>query len=395
MERSFRVRGARRWAPRAAVVALLTSTLAMAAPATAASPPPLSNDPLLPLQWQLGRSDAIGAAGAEAPARGAVTVAVIDTGMDLDHPDLKGNLWVNFGEVPGNGQDDDGNGYVDDVHGYDFVNGDGSPSDDNGHGTAVTGVLAARVGNRLGIAGVAGRPGIRVMALKALDSNNSGNAATIAPALRYAVANGARVVNVSINGRDPSQPLQDAIAAAREAGVLVVASAGNGGNDLDQQPSYPASYSDDNVIAVGSIGADGELSGFSNRGQRVDEVAPGERIMSTTTGGGYGSGEGTSLAAAQVSGALALLALAHPQAPASSLRAALLAGSRPADLAATPRARVLDLQGALDALDSARSAAGGSVRTAARSRRRVAARLRQILRLRRANARQGVRGRTH
>src|SRR5207244_2056807 len=119
----------------------------------------------------------------------------------------------------------------------------------------------------------AGRAGIRLMALKALDSGDSGSAETIAAALRYAIANGARVVNVSVNGHSPSQALQDAIAAARDAGVLVVASAGNAGSDLDQEPSYPAAYPDDNVITVGSIGAAGELSDFSNRGQRVDELA--------------------------------------------------------------------------------------------------------------------------
>jgi subtilisin family serine protease len=270
---------------------------------------------------------------------------VIDTGIDLRHPDLAAGLWTNRREIPGNGVDDDGNGYVDDVHGYDFVNHDGDPSDDNGHGTAVAGALGARTSNDVGIAGVAGRPQIRLMALKALDRDAGGGADAIAAAVRYAVANGARIVNASVNGGRSTPDLEAAFAAARAAGVLVVASAGNAGHDLSADPSYPAAYPYDNVVTVGSVGAAGRLSSFSDRGARVDELAPGERIMTTAPGGGYAFVGGTSFATAQVTGALALLASAYPTASAAALRGALAAVSRPAGMAEVPQARVLDLRG--------------------------------------------------
>lgn len=143
---------------------------------------------------------------------GNVIVAVLDTGVDATHPDLAGNLWTNPGELPGNGVDDDGNGFVDDLHGADMVNGDGDPADGAGHGTAVAGVIGARGNDGTGISGVAWH--IRLMPVKVLPDHGFGTTATLVAGLRYALANGARVVNMSLNGSDPSLALDEAIAAA-------------------------------------------------------------------------------------------------------------------------------------------------------------------------------------
>src|SRR5919198_1349301 len=270
----------------AMVAALLVLAAAPAAAPAAVRAQELPDDPMVSRQWAL-----VGGNGADAPdawdqvTGGPVTVAVVDSGLDMTHPDLAANVWTNPGEVPGNGIDDDGDGYVDDVHGWDFVNDDGDPTDDAGHGTEVSGLLAARGGNGLGISGIAW--GVRLMPLKVLDSSGSGTADKVAAAISFAVAHGARIVNASLNGPGRSQVLEDAIAAAERAGVLVVVAAGNDGQDLDTTPSYPAAYSESNVVAVGSDGPDGALSSFSNTGSPVDVTAPGEDVLTTARGGGY------------------------------------------------------------------------------------------------------------
>jgi subtilisin family serine protease len=305
----------------------------------------LPDDPLIGRQWELASGASMRAPQAwDRLVGGPVTVAVIDSGIDLTHPDLAANLWTNQREVAGNGVDDDRNGYVDDVHGYDFVAGDGDPADELGHGTEVAGVIGARGGNGLGIAGVAWRA--RIMALRVLDSRDRASTPDIAAAIRYAVANGARIINVSLNGDAKSAAVEDAIVAAQAAGVLVVASAGNDARDLDSTPSYPASYGEDNVIVVGSSGRRGTISGFSNRGARaVDILAPGEDILSTDRNGEYSVSSGTSMAAPHVTGALALLASARPGLSGARLRAALLAGAQPASTRAGGRR--LDVAAAL------------------------------------------------
>jgi subtilisin family serine protease len=310
----------------------------------------LPDDPLVGRQWELARGASMHAPLAwDRIVGGSVTVAVIDSGLELTHPDLAQNLWTNRGEIPDNGIDDDGNGYVDDIHGYDFVARDGDPNDELGHGTEVTGVIAARGGNGVGIAGVAWRA--RVMALKVLDSRDRASTADIAAAIRYAVANGARIINVSLNGDQRSAAVEDAIGAAQAAGILVVASAGNDARDLDAGASYPASYPENNVIAVGSSDRRGGISRFSNRGARtVDLLAPGEDILSTERDGEYSFSTGTSMAAPHVTGALALLAAARPGLNGPQLRAALLAGAQRAPaLAGTVEAGRLDVAAALRA----------------------------------------------
>jgi subtilisin family serine protease len=283
------------------------------------------NDPLVSQQWALR--------GARVPdawpvsTGGEVTVAVLDSGADAAHPDLAANLWTNPGELAGNGVDEDRNGVVDDVHGADVVNGDGDPADGFGHGTAVAGVIGARGGNNIGIAGVAWRG--RIMPVKVLDDRGSGTTATLVAGLRYALSKGARVVNMSVNGPDPSIALDEAIRQAEAAGVVVVASAGNDAGDRDDLPSYPASAASPAVVSVAASTRAGRLARFSAYGATtVDIAAPGENVLTTDRLGRYAARSGTSFAAAYVSGAAALLAAARPDASADELRDALLSAAR-------------------------------------------------------------------
>jgi subtilisin family serine protease len=284
------------------------------------------NDRSFATQWQLTGNGVMGAKAAWGVSTGeGVTVAVLDTGAQLDHPDLAANLWVNEGEIAGNGIDDDGNGYADDVHGYDFAGKDADPTDGHGHGTSIAGVIAARGNNGIGIAGVAYRA--KLMIVEVLGANGSGSVYDVAKGIRYATANGAQVINLSMAGPDTAPELEAAIADATAAGVLVVAAAGNNGADLDSKPAYPASSP--NVIGVASTDDTGLLAPGSAYGAKSVEIAaPGENIVSTSIGGGYDTRSGTSQAAAHVSGVLALLAAAAPGASADTLRGRLLGSAR-------------------------------------------------------------------
>jgi subtilisin family serine protease len=258
---------------------------------------------------------------------GKVTVAILDTGIDASHPDLAGNLWTNPGEIPENGVDDDGNGFIDDVHGADVVNGDGDPADGLGHGTAVAGIIGGRGDNGEGVSGVAWR--VRLMSVKVLPDQGFGTTATLVAGLRYALSNGARVINMSLNGADRSLALEEAIATAQAQGVLVVTSAGNDGADRDSVPSYPASIASPAVVSVASSNRSGRLGFASAYGaSSVDIAAPGDNILTTDPHGRWGAHSGTSFAAAYVSGAAALLAAAKPAASGAQLRRALLASAR-------------------------------------------------------------------
>jgi subtilisin family serine protease len=310
----------------AAMAAACAALCASAAPAAARPDPQLAN------QWALQGDGPMGAASAWARVTGGnVTVAVVDTGVDLTHRDLAPNLWTNPGEVPGNGIDDDGDGIVDDVHGADFADGDGDPTDDNGHGTHVAGIVAARGNNGVGVAGLAWRA--RIMAIKVLGADASGDMATVAAGMRYAVAHGARVINLSLTGPSPGPDLAAAVAAAAAANVLVVAAAGNTHADDDTIATYPAALDALNLVAVTSSDQRGALAPSASFGRTsIDLAAPGEEILSTARGGGYELRSGSSMAAAQVSGAAVLLASARPDLGWQGMRAALLGSARPTSL---------------------------------------------------------------
>jgi subtilisin family serine protease len=253
----------------------------------------------------------------------SVVVGVIDTGVDYTHPDLNDNIWTNPGEIAGNGIDDDGNGYVDDIHGYDFVNNDGDPMDDNGHGTHVSGTIGAEGNNNLGVVGV--NHDVSIMGLKFLSAGGSGSTMDAIRAVEYATMMGVKVTNNSWGGGGFSQALYDAIAAAGAAGSLFIAAAGNAASNNDAIPSYPASYNLDNIIAVASTDHNDLLSSFSSYGATtVDLAAPGSAILSTLPGGGYGFLSGTSMATPHVAGAVALLKALNPDLSAAELKNLIL-----------------------------------------------------------------------
>jgi thermitase len=266
---------------------------------------------------------------------GGVTVAVIDSGVDLAHPDLAANAWHNPGEYgsgrESNGLDDDLNGRVDDWRGWDFVAGDNNPADENGHGTHVAGTIAAQRDNGIGVAGVA--DGSRLMALRVLNAQGTGSVAGVILAYSYAARAGAKVVNLSLGSSSASQAEYDAISARPE--MLFVAAAGNGGDDEigddnDLYPEYPCAYPLPNVLCVAASDNRDRLASFSNYGDlAVDLAAPGVDIASTVPGGGYGWSSGTSMATPHASGAAALLWAASPGASVSQIKSALLGGVDP------------------------------------------------------------------
>jgi subtilisin family serine protease len=289
------------------------------------------------IRGRAGSADADTDAGDawDAGIGGGVTVAVIDSGIDLAHPDLAANVWRNPGESglgrELNGLDDDHNGRVDDWRGWDFVAGDSNPADENGHGTHVAGTIAALRGNGIGVAGVA--DGSRLMALRVLNAQGTGSVAGVILAYAYAAQAGAKVVNLSLGSSVSSQAEYDAIAASPE--MLFVAAAGNGGDDEigddnDLYPEYPCAYALPNVVCVAASDNRDRLASFSNYGHlTVDLAAPGVDILSTVPGGGYLWASGTSMATPHVSGAAALLWAASPGASVSQIKSALLDGVDP------------------------------------------------------------------
>ena len=255
-------------------------------------------------------------------------VAVIDSGLDYNHVDILGNVWSNSGEIANNGIDDDGNGYVDDVRGWDFANSDNDPMDDNNHGTHVSGTIAATGNNGVGVTGV--NWSARVMPLKFITAAGTGATADAIAAIDYAVANGARIINASWGGSFFSQALFDAIFAANTAGVLFVAAAGNNGTDNDITPNYPASYDIPNIISVAATDNADALAAFSNFGATsVDLGAPGVSILSTIPANGYASFSGTSMASPHVAGVAALALSREPTLSAAGLKSALLDNTDP------------------------------------------------------------------
>lgn len=291
----------------------------------------IPNDANYLSQWALGH----GSGGISAPSAWDITtggggpaVAVLDSGADLSHPDLVNNLWVNQGEVPGNGIDDDLNGKVDDVRGWDWVDGDNNPQDLNGHGTHVSGIAGAAGNNGQGVAGVSWKG--NVMVLRVLDSQGNGTMADVASAFAYAAGMGAKVVNTSLGGDRISRTFGEVVTA--NPNTLLVASAGNGGldgigDDNDIFASYPCNLTSINVVCVAASTKDNQLAYFSNYGANtVALAAPGQAIASTWPGGTYKNASGTSMAAPNVSGAVALLWAHRPAASVAQVKEALVSG---------------------------------------------------------------------
>lgn len=258
----------------------------------------------------------------------SIPVAVLDSGMDYTHPDLAANVWHNAAEVNGRpGVDDDRDGYVDDVIGWDFLAGSPAPWDLSGHGTHVAGTIGARGNNGVGVTGVEWQSAL--MPLRICDANGDCNYAAAVRAIDYAADHGARVINGSFAGFDGSDAIRSAIRSA--PGSLFVFSAGNWGADTGRQPTYPCAYNEPNLICVTASGPTDGLLGIANYGSAVDIAAPGEEILSTyarnLNDGAYAFMDGTSMAAPQVSGAAALVWSRFPSESPSQVRTRLLEGA--------------------------------------------------------------------
>ncbi|MCC7375741.1 MAG: S8 family serine peptidase [Verrucomicrobiales bacterium] len=260
----------------------------------------------------------------------SIIVAIIDSGLLLNHEDLAANLWSNPTEIAGNGIDDDNNGIVDDVHGLNAITGTGDPTDDVGHGTHVAGIIGAVGNNGRGTTGVAWK--VQLMALKFLGPDGDGSTSAAIQCIDYARTHGARVINASWGGGGRSRSLELAIQRARSAGIVFVVAAGNDGSNNDSTPTYPASYTTDNLVVVAATTRSDTLASYSNFGaSSVDLAAPGSEIRSTwfSSTQAYADASGTSMAAPQVTGALALLSARYPQATYLQLISAIKSSVEP------------------------------------------------------------------
>ncbi|MCW3067256.1 MAG: peptidase and in kexin sedolisin [Solirubrobacterales bacterium] len=266
------------------------------------------DDPLFANEYSLG---AVGPGSVDAqPAWDSRTscskIAILDTGVQYNHPDLSANVWHNSHEVKSNGKDDDENGWVDDYYGVNLVNGKGSGVDDDGHGTHVSGIVAGRGDNGTGIAGLCWSSS--VMAVKFMDSSGKGSTSDAIDGIDYAIHEGARIVNCSFGSSKKSSALQDEVDYAKSKNVLLVVAAGNDGDNIDAKPVYPASFPEGNVLTVAATTSTGALASFSNFGKSgVDLGAPGDRIFSTYLTSTYKTLSGTSMAAPLVAAAAAML----------------------------------------------------------------------------------------
>jgi subtilisin family serine protease len=272
-------------------------------------------------QWGLNKTPGVNAEKAWTITQGRkdTIVAVIDTGVDYKHYALKNSMWVNKKEKL-DGKDTDGNGYIDDIHGFNFVNRSGDPSDDHNHGTHCAGIIAADSDNLKGIA-----PKASIMAVKFLDNRGRGTLANSIEAIEYAVDNGADVLNISWGSNTPAKGLEEAVKYAEKHGVLFVAAAGNDRSDNDITPTYPANYNVKNVIAVAAHNLEGKKAYFSNYGKMsIDLFAPGQHILSSIRNSRTKIYSGTSMAAPFVAGAAALFISEYGHVPYSITKNAIL-----------------------------------------------------------------------
>lgn len=283
----------------------------------------LPNDPRVAELWGLQAIKAPTVWQNRTGGKGVI-VAVIDTGIALNHADLKDNLWRNPGEIPGNKIDDDSNGFIDDVDGWNFVSDDNLPQDVHGHGTHCAGTIAAKGNNGIGVVGV--NWDAQLMAVKVLDDFGIGSADSTYRGLLYALSHGARVLSNSWGTPASSALFAKAISLARDQDALVVAAAGN---ESAPQAIYPAYFTTvyPNVLSVASSESNGDISSFSNYGDGVDIAAPGGRILSTVPDNAYQFYSGTSMATPHVAGAAALLWNSFPKKTMEEIKTALLDGS--------------------------------------------------------------------
>ncbi|WII72995.1 S8 family serine peptidase [Bdellovibrio sp. 22V] len=305
------------------------------------------NDPMLGQLWGMintGQQDSqrrAGIAGVDIGAEQAwdittgskdVIVAVIDTGLNYNHPDLKDNVWVNEAELNGQaGIDDDGNGIVDDIHGANFVNANaptGNPLDDHGHGSHCSGTIGATGNDGKGIVGVAWN--VRIMGVKFLSASGSGSLDGALKGIDYATKMGAKIMSNSWGGGGYSETLKQAIERSNAAGALFVAAAGNESNNNDANPTYPATYDVPNVLSVAAVDNRGQIASFSNYGRnKVHVGAPGVNIVSSITDSAYDSWSGTSMATPHVSGMAVLLATNEPNLTNVEMKNRIIATSKP------------------------------------------------------------------
>ena len=233
-----------------------------------------------------------------------ITIAVIDTGIDYNHPDLAANMWKNSGEVAGDGVDNDKNGYIDDVYGWNAAVDSGNPFDGHGHGTHCAGTIGA-VHNNGGVAGV--MADVKIMAVKFLTDSGSGSLVDAIEAIDYATKMDVDLMSNSWGGGGYTQALFDSIKAASDKGILFVAAAGNSTSNNDVRANYPSNYATENMIAVAAITHQDQLASFSSYGKRTVHIAaPGRNVLSTTPNNGYSVFSGTSMATPHVSGVLGL-----------------------------------------------------------------------------------------
>lgn len=306
-------------------------------------------DPFYPSQWYLPHISADDAWEVTTGSR-AVVVAIVDAGIDLDHPDLLDNIWINVGEIPNNGIDDDGNGFIDDLNGWDFIDNDNSPIptvtpsadlDAISHGSTIAGVIGAVGNNGQGMTGINWQ--VQLMSVRTLDEIGIGNAEDTARAIDYAVENGANVINLSFTGDDFDSLMQDAVKRAFEAGVVVVAAIGNDDRNLDVKPAYPAcfvGFPDDWIIGVAAFDEQDQKASFSNFGRQCTDLgAPGTQIKGLQyhdQAAGFiepynGIWSGTSVAAPMVSGAAALLLSQYPRLTPTQVQNILMLSVDPID----------------------------------------------------------------
>ncbi|MCD8048897.1 MAG: S8 family serine peptidase [Clostridia bacterium] len=279
-----------------------------------------------------------------------VIVALVDTGIDYTHTELADSIWINEGEIPDNGIDDDGNGYVDDVYGWNFYDNSNVvyTGDDDDHGTHGAGTIAAKADNSAGIAGIVQSDNVKIMSVKALGgSSGSGTTESIIRAIRHAEANGASICNLSLGTSSDDQALYMTLASSD---MLFVVAAGNDGANTDEEPCYPASYDLDNIISVANVSYDGNLHYSSNYGsETVDIAAPGTYILSTTTDGSYSYMTGTSMAAPMVTAGAAMLYSHYTDITLADVKEILLSSAKQLDSLSdtTVSGGMLDLYAAL------------------------------------------------